>query len=361
MNGTALVDKYYQSGEFENMPKIDIHFHYCTNDKTVLKKAASINMHIVAINTELGRSIQKQLVMSRKYKKAFPTTFDFIGTFSTENFCSNHFATEAITQINRCMDAGAKGIKIWKNIGLNLRDKNGKYVTIDHEKFTPIFAWLEKEQIPVLAHLGEPLNCWLPYNEITMANELRYFKICPAYYMYLHPEAPSYQQQIAARDQILERYPKLRFIGAHIASLEWNLDEVEERLKRFSEFYIEISARIGHIQLQAMKNREKVRNFFIRWQDRILYGSDGMLFDNSLIKILYCIVFKKNWEREKKYPFFYQEWKNHWLYFATNELVPCEKFNMENAPQCIEGLQLPKEVINKMFYENAKKTIGIIK
>ena len=359
MSTEIPIDEYFDPSEFDRMPKIDAHFHYCTNDPTVLEKAGAINMHIVSINTELGRSISEQLNMSKRYRKKFPSTYDFIGTFSTENFDDDNFGEVAITRIKKCMDAGAKGIKIWKNIGLKLRDKNGKYVTVDHEKFDPIFSYLEKENIPLLAHLGEPRNCWLPYDEITMASELRYFKICPAYYMYLHPEAPSYEQQIAARDTILERYPKLRFIGAHVASLEWNLDEVAERLKRFPEFYVEISARIGHIQLQALKDKEKVRNFFMEWQDRILYGSDGMLFNNSLLKIVYCIVFRKNWEREKKYPFFYHEWKNQWLFFATNESVPCEKFNMENAPQYINGLRLPKRVVNKIFHDNAIRIMNL--
>ena len=358
---SASVEEYFDPSEFESVPKIDAHFHYSTNDPAVLRKAESINMHMVTINTELGLSIYNQLKMSKKHKNQYPTIFDFIGTFSTDNFNDDDFSDKAISQIKKCMEAGAKGIKIWKNIGLKLRDKSGKYVTVDHEKFVPIFTYLEKKNIPLLAHLSEPRNCWLPYDEITMASELQYFKICPSYYMYLHPETPSYEQQIAARDRILERYPKLRFIGAHVASLEWNLDEVADRLKRFPEFYVEISARIGHIQLQTMQNKEKVRKFFIDWQDRIIYGSDGMLFDNSILKIIYCIVFRKNWERQKKHPFFYQEWKNQWLFFATKESVPCEKFNMENAPQYIDGLQLPKQVVNKIFYENVSRVMNLKK
>ena len=97
--------------------------------------------------------------------------------------------------------------------------------------------------------------------------------------MFLHPEYPSYEDQINARDHLLELHPDLKFIGCHLGSLEWNVDELAKRLDKFPDLAVDMSARICHLQYQSAKDREKVRDFCIKYQDRLLYGTD--LSDND--------------------------------------------------------------------------------
>ena len=75
----------------------------------------------------------------------------------------------------------------------------------------------------LMGHL-EPRNCWLPLEEMTVKNDRRYFQNNPQYHMYLHPEMPSYEEQLAARDRMLGKHPNLPFLGAHFGSLEWSVD-----------------------------------------------------------------------------------------------------------------------------------------
>src|SRR5262249_8292451 len=98
-----------------------------------------------------------------------------------------------------------------------------------------------------------------------------YFANNPEFHLYGKPEYPSHAQLIAARDHILQKHPTLVVIGAHFGSLEHDLDEVARRLERYPNFYVDCAARTRDLTRQP---REKVGTFFIKYQDRILYGVD---------------------------------------------------------------------------------------
>ena len=179
--------------------------------------------------------IDEQLKITTAIEHQYPAKFAFFGTFSVDSFGKQGFIEETIARIDLCMKSGASGIKIWKNIGMVLKDSAGHYVMVDDQAFEPVFNYLENNKIPMLAHLGEPKDCWLSEKEMTVDNDRRYYKNHPQYHMFLHPEAPSYEDQINARDNVLKKHPNLNFIGAHLASLEWSVDELAKRFDQFSE------------------------------------------------------------------------------------------------------------------------------
>jgi predicted TIM-barrel fold metal-dependent hydrolase len=154
--------------------------------------------------------------------------------------------------------------------------------------------------------------------------------------MFLHPEYPSYEDQINARDHFLERHPDMRFVGAHLGSLEWDVDELAKRLDKFPNMAVDMAARIPHLQHQTIQDREKVRNFFIRYQDRLIYATDSGIDPES------------DFDEAKKYV--HEKWATDWKYFVTDEEMTVPEVN-----GTIKGLKLPKEVINKVFRENAIK------
>jgi predicted TIM-barrel fold metal-dependent hydrolase len=152
--------------------------------------------------------------------------------------------------------------------------------------------------------------------------------------MYLHPEFPSYEDQINARDRFVEKHPDMRFVGAHLGSLEWNVDELAKRLEKYSNMAVDMAARIPHLQHQTMQDREKVRDFFIRYQDRIIYATDSGITPGS----------DPNREKNELHSTWLQDWK----YFVTDEILTSPHVNGE-----FKGLKLPKKVIDKIYRENA--------
>lgn len=334
---TSLQMDYYSISDFQRVPKIDIHFHYNSSDGRYLQYADSLNFRLVSVNVDAGRSIDEQFEISRKIKQQFPGKFVFFGTFPVGNFERSTFGTETIAQIEKCMKAGASGMKIWKNIGMSLLDKSGKYVMADHPNFDPVYNYLEIRKIPLIAHLGEPKNCWLPAEQMTTPNDKRYFVNHPQYHMYLHPEAPSYEDQIAARDHLLKKHPRLDFIGAHLASEEWSTEVLAKSMDRYPALKVDLAARMSHLQYQSSKDRERVRNFLIKYQDRIMYGTDMSVDEKSTNYPAVCEGMKKTW-------------MNHWFYLATDSVMAFK----DMPDKKLKGLQLPMEVIDKIFCKNAE-------
>ena len=339
--------EFYAAADFMEAPKADVHFHYDAPDDGCLIHANSLGMHLVSVNVDGGNSIEEQLETVVNLYKQHPGSMSFLGTFSVDTFGQDDFADQIIARINHCMNLGAKGIKIWKNIGMTLQDDQGNYVMADHPAFAPVFAYFEQQGIPVLAHLGEPKNCWLPYDEMTMRGDLNYYRQNPQYHMFQHPDKPSYEAQITARDHLLQRYPKLNFVGAHIGSLEWDLDEVAQRFEAFPNFSVDLSARMSYLQLHASYDRTKVQSFLTKYQDRILYGSDVGIRETNPDR------------REAQYKGLQDTWLWQWKFIATGERVSSNQFTLESAPKEMEGLRLPQTIVDKIFYGNTKRIFSI--
>jgi predicted TIM-barrel fold metal-dependent hydrolase len=336
---TSCQDKpaYYSASDFDKVLKTDVHLHINSLDPVYMELASKYNFRIVSPNVNSRISIDEQLNTSSSIRKAWPDRFAFFGTFSVDSFNTEGFAENTIARINQCMKAGASGIKIWKNIGMVLKDKKGSYVMIDDPAFDPVFKYLEENKIPVMGHLGEPKNCWLPLNEMTDTSNLRYYKANPQYHMYLHPEAPSYEDQINARDNLLKMHPRLDFTGAHLASLEWSVDELAKRLDRFPNLKVDMSARMAHLQLQSIKEYQRVREFLIKYQDRILYGTDITINSNEA-------------KSDEKSQMLLERWRANWIYLATDST-----FRIKNLPGEVKGLHLPKNAMDKIFNKNADR------
>lgn len=326
---------YYTVNDFERVLKTDAHLHIDTTNPIYMEFATNHNFRVISPNVDAGKSIDYQLSVGEATKNKWPNQYAFLGTFSLDSFNESSFTDNTISRIKQCMEAGASGIKIWKNIGMELKDTLGEFVMVDDPKFDPIFKYLEENKIPVMGHLGEPLDCWLPLDEMINSGNRNYYKTHPQYHMYMHPESPSYEDQIDARDNRLRNNPDLIFIGAHIASLEWSVDEVAKRLDEFPNMSIDLSARMAHLQYQSIEDYEKVKNFFIKYQDRILYGIDITINENEA-------------NPNKTLQRLLEGWKSDWTYLATNSTQ-----HIESMQQDVKGLRLPKSVIDKIYNNNA--------
>ena len=350
------MKEYYSSADFIKSPKFDAHIHYHTFDDLFIRKATKANLNLLTINTDFDYlSINKQFEIGQSLHKEYPESFNFLGTFDASAFASKTFAEDSIRQIKKCIEAGAGGIKIWKNMGMALKNEAGQYVMADDPVFDPIFAFLEKEKIPLLAHLGEPRNCWLPVEQMTTIIDREYFNQHPDFHMYLHPEAPSYEQHIMVRDRLSERYPDLVFVGAHLGSMEWSLEEVSKRMERFSNFYTDISVKFEHFFEQVIRNRNDVIDFFQTYQNRILYASDYFVepVNNRKWMKPFCKYFPKTYMNLlfRNYLHFVEK---QWLFFATDEMISTGGMINNESNKKIRGLKLPKKLVDRIFYENAR-------
>lgn len=334
----SCTGKYYSAKDFGSVKKIDSHIHINSDDGVFEKQAASDNFILITLNVDNSdsASIRKQYDYAKNSAVTHPGKIFYAPTFlfDTTGWGTKEWSNKVISKLSYDMK-GAVGVKIWKNIGMTVRDRNGRFIMADDPGLDRVFEFIRSKNIPVAAHLGEPRNCWLPLDEMTVSSDSSYFASNPQYHMFLHPEYPSYEDQIKARDNLLRKNPELNFIGCHLGSLEWNVDSIADRLDRFPNLVVDMSARICHLQYQSARDRDKVRNFCIKYQDRLLYGTDTGYSGKNPAE-------------------FSQEMHNTWLadwkYFTSDEDM--------NAPQFrgnFRGLKLPREIIDKIYFANAVK------
>lgn len=331
--------EYFTEADFKTINKIDIHCHINTKNPAFMEQAVEDNFRILLINVDAFETvpIKDQRDLAIYQKNAFSKNLEYITTFSIDGWDDEDWVEKTISYLEDSFKNGAIGVKVWKNIGMVEKDKNDEFIMIDNPKFDPVFSFLAEKGVPLIGHLGEPRNCWLPLEEMTVNNDKSYFKDHPEYHMYLHPEFPSYEEQMNARNNMLAKNPNLIFIGAHLASLEWSIDEVSGFLDKFPNSTVDLAERLSHLQVQAINDWEKVRNFFIEYQDRIIYGSDkgdfGLDQDPAKLKQLA-----------------HEEWITDWRFLTSNETMSAWQVNGE-----FKGLRLPKVVIEKIYYKNAER------
>jgi predicted TIM-barrel fold metal-dependent hydrolase len=335
----ACQSNYYSMNDYKSIPKIDSHVHIDSDKGLFEKQAAKDNFILLTLMVDHSDSlaVTQQLSSAINSASKFPGKVFYGATFyfDTLSWGTDAWSRKAIAQLDHNIDSGgAVTVKLWKNIGMTERDKDGKFIMIDDPRIKPVIDFIVSKNIPVTGHLGEPKNCWLPLSEMTVTGDSSYYAENPKYHMFLHPEYPTYDQQIDARDHLLELHPELKFIGCHLGSLEWNVDELAKRLDKFPNMSVDMAARICHLQYQSAKDRKKVRDFIIKYQDRLLYGTDLSDNDNSDSTKL------TEWE--------HATWIDDWKYFATADKMVADKFR-----GTFEGLQLPKEVVRKIYYDNA--------
>lgn len=336
---------FYTVDDYRTVKKFDSHVHIVSGDTTFIKHSAEDNFGLLTINVDAPSvpPFEEQRKFALDDIGKFPDHVAFAATFSVENWDQDDWLEQTISYLKDCFSRGAVAVKIWKNVGMDLRDGNGNLVMIDNVRFDPVLNYLEKNGIPLIGHFGEPKNCWLPIEEMTVNDYKGYYRSNPEYHMYLHPGITTYEDQVKARDRMLEKHPDLRFVGAHLGSLEWSVDELAQRLDKFPNMAVDMAERISHFQEQAQKDHDKVRDFFIKYQDRLIYATD-FIVDGI----------KTPSEMREHVD---QVRMSHWKFFTTDEKM--------DVPHSVDGefvgLKLPREIIDKIYFKNAQKWFPGIK
>jgi hypothetical protein len=230
-------------------------------------------MHMRILDIYLVNSRQKQLNPMREQGKdmlrygeghiAWCTTLDPYA-FETPGY-----SAQTIRQLDEDFAHGAIAVKTWKNIGMEIQKANGQYLMPDDPVFKPIYQDIAAHNKTLVVHAAEPDSCWEPPARAGHDYEV-YYKHHPEWYMYDRPDHPSKQAILRERDRLLAENPNLRVVGAHLGSMETDVNEVARHFDRYANFAVDTAARMEYLMLQP---RDKVRAFLIKYQDRVLYGT----------------------------------------------------------------------------------------
>ena len=324
----STIDQY----SFE---KIDIHTHYTQSRVYMPAFLKKWNMKAVLVDVVIKRpeGIRKNWEKYLENKKSNPDDFFLCSTFIGEGIDTPDYAETTINQLKQEIKEGAQMVKVWKNFGMVTKDNAGNFIQIDDERLQPIWDFLISKNIPVIAHIGEPVQAWRPLDDPTNPH-FGYYNKNPKYHAFKHPEIPTYETIMNARDHWIQKNKDLDIVCAHIGSMSHDVDMVAERLDKFPNMQVELAERLGDI---ARQDTEKVRNFFIKYQDRIMFGTDSGIRgpENTLSKE----------ELAKEESDLNDRYTVSWNYLATTNAVTVRG-------HATKGLGLPVAVLKKIYAQN---------
>jgi predicted TIM-barrel fold metal-dependent hydrolase len=316
------------------IPKIDVHSHYRTDNPELVAALGAWNARAVLVDVTGGdRKIDEKWRDFLALRAAHPGRFFLVATFDPFRLEEPGFVPTTIARLREQIAAGAKGVKVWKDIGMELKDAQGRYVQIDDPRFQPIWDFLAEQHVPVLAHIAEPLAAWQPLS--AESPHFWYYTNYPQYHAYQHAEIPRHETIIAARDRWIARNPRLTIVGMHLASLEYDVNEVAKRLDAYPNLYVETAARINDL---AMQPSDRVRAFMIRYKDRIMWGTD--FGEGSVSRAGLEASFAQ-----------------HWRYYANADTVTLG--NPRSWHRTVQGLGLPPDVLEQFAHRNAERVLKL--
>jgi predicted TIM-barrel fold metal-dependent hydrolase len=315
-----------------SLDPIDTHTHVAKGDSSFYAMLDRLHMHILDIlliddHDSYRKTMEPQLedalrVVRESHGHAMLcTSFDPFQSGQTD------FPASAIQALDRNFADGAVAVKIWKNVGMELKDRDGRYVLPDNPAFQPLYNDIQKHNRTLVAHVAEPDEAWTPPNPNGL--DYSYYKENPTWYMYRKQGAPNKRRLLEARDHLLAQNPKLRMVGAHLGSMEDDLDALAKRLDAYPNFAVDTAARVVHLAVQPS---DKVRGFLLKYQDRILYGTDLEFLKDTAPQDAV-----KEWETQ---------YAMDWRYFATKDVF-------EYSGHKVEGLGLPQAILRKLYHANA--------
>jgi predicted TIM-barrel fold metal-dependent hydrolase len=258
---------------------------------------------------------------------AHPGRFLTFALIDFQGIDDDNWTDREVKRLRASFEAGAKGLKFHKSLGLTWRYKNGKLMPVDDPKLDPIWELCGEMHKPIMIHVSDPAAFFTPLDQY---NE-RWHELNE------HPNWLFYGDKFPTRDEILEqrnrviaKYPKTTFIGAHVANNSEDLETVGKWLDTYPNLYCDIDARISELGRQPYT----ARKFLIKYQDRVMFGTDTPCNADA-------------------YRIYYRFLETEDEYFDCSASHHLQGFWM------IYGVHLPNDVLEKIYRTNAMKVLGL--
>ena len=314
-------------------PFVDVHSHHWDMPVKDLSKLVtemdSLNMaYLINLSgSGFGAFSGKQELMDLNLTKSlenvnenYPNRFGVFLNLDLAKIDKPDFEKNNINQIENAVNQGVIGLKIYKNLGLTLRDSRNIRVPVDDDRLSHIWETCAKFNIPVLIHSGEPKAFFDPvdkFNErwLHAREKPRSFRPSDKY--------PTFDQVMYEQEQLFKKHPNTTFINAHLGWYGNDLGKLSKQLSELTNVYVEFGAVINELGRQPTT----ARRFFEDYQDRILFGKDIYKMDE------YYIYFQVL-ETDDEYIEYYRKRHGLWRLY---------------------GLNLSDEILKKVYFENALK------
>ena len=307
-------------------PFVDIHGH----QRASRMSPADVD-RLVAEMDELNMAVMVNLSGGSGFSLAeglenmagrHPGRFAFFANTNFFGVGEPGWGEEAAAQLEEDVRNGAAGLKIFKGLGMADRDTDGNRIPVDDPRLAPLWDKAGELGIPVLIHTADPAEFWQPhdrYNERWLELRLRPRRIRPP------DRFPPFEQIIGEQHNLFRNHPNTNFIAAHLGWLGHDLGRLGELLDEIPNMYVGLGAVVYELGRQP----RFARQWLIEYQDRVLMGKDSY---NREEFHTYFRVF----ETADDYFDYYRRYHAFWQMY---------------------GLDLPDEVLRKIYYANALRLV----
>ena len=307
-------------------PAVDVHSHHRPGFSTsrwqeIVSEMDALNLQVL-VNLSGGSGQTLARGVETIAGSPDPDRMVFFANLNFGRGVTPGFGERAASQLERDVAAGAVGLKFFKNFGIDVRDGEGRRVPVDDPELDPVFEAAGRLNIPVLMHVGEPQSFYDPvdrFNERWLELTLLPNRRLPA------DRYPGFETMIAERDRRFARHPNTRFIAAHMGWHANDLGRLGDLLDRLPNVYVETGAILYELGRQPRTAGE----FFTAYQDRVLFGKDRYAPD--------------------EFPYYWRTFETRDEYF--------DYYRRYHAFWQMYGMDLPADVLRKLYYQNALQVI----
>ena len=321
-------------------PAIDFHLHApnlttppAYEDLITLMDRTGLGA-VINLNGGTGAHLDAALKAGAPYTNRVATFMTFSPQGINEPGWSERFAAD----MERAFKAGALGMKVFKELGLGAKNPDGSYIQCDDPRLDPIWEMAAKYNRPVMIHTSDSIGRFYPIGPKNERYEAGLWHMPgDTAGNYYHNGFPSHEVIERARENMHRKHPRTQFVNAHLAMLYYDPEKLARFLDTFPNADVEIAATV-----QDLGRAPRLwRAFFLKYQDRILMGSDG------------------NPQRGVD-----DFWTPHWRFLETYDEYfehPAQLRTPGGSPGHgrwnISGMGLPDEVLRKIYYENALRHV----
>ncbi len=314
-------------------PVVDVHNHLGGGRERLTKKRVAGYLQAMddagvqtVVNLDGGWDDKLKETVSA-LDQSHPGRFLTFALINFRGFADDDWSKRETDRLRKSFEAGAKGLKFHKSLGLSYRFANDKLLPIDSNKLDPIWELCAELDRPVMIHTSDPAAFFTPLDKY---NERWHELNSHPNWLFFGDKFPSRDEILDQRNRTIARHPKTTFIGAHFGNNPEDLDTVGKWLDRYPNFYVDIDARISELGRQPYSSRR----FFIKYQDRIMFGTDTT-------------------PKADAYQLYYRFLETDDEYFDTAESHHRQGFWM------IYGVFLPDDVLEKIYRTNAIRLLGM--
>ena len=283
---------------------------------------------VVNLDGRWGDELEENL---RRYDRAHPDRFLSFCHLDWSALQGEQPTATLIASLRASSAAGARGLKVWKDLGLHVRDGTGALVLPDDPRLLPVWAAAGELSLPIMIHTADPVAFFRPLDRFN--ERIDELGEQPQWWFGDRERFPTFDRLMDALEAAVAASPGTQFIGAHVGCNAEDLDWVDRMLDAYPHLAVDIAGRLGEIGRQPRRFKRLVEDH----PEQVIFGTDCFPVDSASYALHYR---------------FLETADEHFPYWEGGDVAPQGRWR-------ISGAELPDALLANVYAANARRVLGV--